>query len=104
VEALCGLAQVVGVVRENRAGQAVLRVVGQAQRVLEIARLGDRQDRAENLFLEDSGARLDIRNDGGRDEIAAAGDNATGASPPPPGGLPACRSRCIRGWSGARFR
>src|ERR1051326_8955792 len=58
VETLSGLAQMLGVVREDGAGEPVLRVVGELERVLEIARPGHRQDRSEDLLLEDLRLRI----------------------------------------------
>ena len=45
--------QLFGVRRINRAGQAVLRVVGDFQRVVEISRFNHRQHGSENFFLLD---------------------------------------------------
>jgi hypothetical protein len=66
VEALLGFPQMFGVIGEDRAGQPVLRIVGQFQGVLEVVGLGDGQHRAENLLLEDAVLGLDVGNDGGR--------------------------------------
>jgi hypothetical protein len=51
--------------------------------VIEILCLGDGQNRAENLFLENARFRIHVRDDGGLDEIAFAGRRrATGDDAP----------------------
>ena len=66
----------------DRAGQAVLGVVGDRQRVVEVLRLDHGQHRSEDLFLREACHRVDIGDHGGLDEVAvarralAAGDQA----------------------------
>jgi hypothetical protein len=60
------------IVGVDRAGQPVLGVVGQFQRMIEVRALRHRQHRAEDLFLENARLRIDVGNHGRLDEIAVA--------------------------------
>ena len=60
----------------DRAGQAELGVVGDLQRVVEIARLDHGQHRAEDFFLRELRLRRDVGDHGGLDEVAVAGERA----------------------------
>src|SRR6185312_16886806 len=70
MELALGAGDTVAVGREERAGQAVLRVVGDGQRLVKVLRLDDRQHRPKNLFLRQPRRGRDIGDDGRRDEIA----------------------------------
>src|SRR5882724_8918406 len=71
-EALARLANVFWIRRVDRPGQAVLRVVGQLEGVLEVLRFGNRENGAKDLFLKDSRLRVDIGDHRGLDEVAVA--------------------------------
>src|SRR5690242_10206324 len=58
------------VVGEHRAGQAVLSAVRDPQSIIEVLRFRDGEDRSENLFLRDRGVRRNIDDDRGLDEKA----------------------------------
>ena len=58
--------------RKDRAGQSELRVVGDVQCVVEIARLDHRQHRPKDLFLAMRGLGLDVGDDRRLDEEALA--------------------------------
>ncbi len=56
-----------------RSGEAVLGVVGDGEGVVEVLRLDDGEDGAEDLFERDAGGGSDVGDDGGRDVKAAFG-------------------------------
>ena len=70
------------IVGEDRARQPVFGIVGQLERVIEIARLGHRQHRAENLFLEDARLGIDVGDHGRLHEIAVARRRAAARDQP----------------------
>src|SRR5262245_36493413 len=62
------------VARIERAGQAVDRVVGYGQRFVDVLGLNDGEHRPEDLFLRDVGFRVNVGDDGRRNEPAFAGE------------------------------
>src|ERR1043165_6950240 len=70
VELAARALQLLAVVRVDRAGQAVLRVVGDAERVVEVVRADAGEDGAEDFFLLDAVAGLHVGDDGRLDEEA----------------------------------
>src|SRR5713226_6607591 len=56
------------IVAEHRTGQAELRVVRDAQRVLEVAGTNHRQNRTEDLLLRDRGTRSNVADYGRLDK------------------------------------
>src|SRR5215510_12198386 len=61
------------VARVERAGQAVDRVVGDGQRFVDVFGLNDGEHRPEDLFLSDTGFRIDVGDDRRRDKPTFAG-------------------------------
>ena len=74
------LAGPVGIVSEHRSVQAVDRVVGDVDRVLLVIGGDHAQHRPEDLLLGDSGRVVDVPEDGGLDEPAAAEAARPGAA------------------------
>src|SRR5512146_2704669 len=72
VESFAGLSQVLRIAREDCSGQAVLRVVGELERMLEVFRPRNSQNRPEYLLLENTSLGINIRNDRGWNEVAAS--------------------------------
>src|ERR671933_1548511 len=89
VELAARALQLLAVVRVDRAGQAVLRVVGDPDGLVEVARADAGEDGAENLLLLDAVAGLHVGDDGRLDEVpllavaAAARDEAAAVLLPP---------------------
>ena len=71
------------VLRVHRARQPVFAVVGEFERMLEVARLGDREHRAEDLFLEDARAAIDVGDHGRLDVVAVARRRPAAREQPP---------------------
>src|SRR5436305_7334161 len=69
VELAARALQLLAVVRVDGSGQAVLRAVGNPQRLVEVARADAGQDGAEDFLLLDAVARLHVGEDGRLDEV-----------------------------------
>src|SRR5690606_26310967 len=70
------------IVRPDRAGQAVAGVVRAPDRVLDVAELEDRHDRAELLLPHEAASLVDVGHERRRDEVAGAfGDLAAAQDP-----------------------
>ena len=80
------------VVRPDVGGEAVLRVVRERERLFVGVERGDRDDRAEDLLLEDPRVGRDVGEHGRRDEVAGR-RSPRGGRRRRPGGPRSCRSR-----------
>ena len=86
VELLAGAVELGAGGGVERAGEAVLGVVGDGEGIVEAGGLDDGEDGAEDFFERDAGGGGDVGDDGGGDVEAAVGRVST-AWPPARSGL-----------------
>src|SRR5208283_2227340 len=82
-EALLGGVDPGRVAGVDGAGEAVLGIVGELQRVVEITGAGHGQDGSEDLLLEEARFRVDVGDEGGLNEIAVAGSGSAAGEQAP---------------------
>ena len=80
---IASLLDLLRILAENSAGQSVFGIVGQLQRMLEIARLGHRQHRNENLLLEETRLGVDIGDHRWLDKISVSRSRRATSHQPP---------------------